>query len=97
MYFDWNFTIFPNGLIDNEPSLVQVMAWHPTGAKPFPEPMMTQFIDSYIPSFDDSKKWHLTEIIEINIKIGLNVIHNFLKNTAFLHVCYFNFPSHYTI
>ena len=29
-------------LIDNKSSLVQVMAWHQTGAKPLPEPMMTQ-------------------------------------------------------
>ena len=28
-------------------SLVQVMAWHQTGAKPLPEPMMTKFRAPY--------------------------------------------------
>ena len=35
--------------IDDESSLVQVMAWHHTGAKPLPEPMMTQLTDTYMP------------------------------------------------
>ena len=35
------------GSIDNKPALVQVMAWHWTGDKPLPEPMMTQFTDAY--------------------------------------------------
>ena len=30
------------------PALVQVMAWHQTGTKPLPEPMMTQFNDVYL-------------------------------------------------
>ena len=38
----------PKSPIDNKPALVQVMAWHRTGDKPLPEPMMTQFIDAYI-------------------------------------------------
>ena len=38
----------PKGAIDNKPALVQVMAWHGTGAKPLPEPMLTQFTDAYI-------------------------------------------------
>ena len=29
--------------IDNKSSLLQVMAWHPTGAKPLPEAMLTKF------------------------------------------------------
>ena len=33
--------------IDNNPALFQVMAWHQTGDKPFPGPMMTQFIDAF--------------------------------------------------
>ena len=30
----------PKGLIDNKPTLVQIMAWDRTGDKPSPEPMM---------------------------------------------------------
>ena len=38
----------PRSPIDNKPALVPVMAWRRTGAKPLPEPMMTQLIDSYM-------------------------------------------------
>ena len=38
----------PRSPIDNNPALVQVMAWHLSGAKPLPESMMTQFNDAYI-------------------------------------------------
>ena len=31
----------PRNPIDNKPTLVQVMAWRPTGDKPLPEPTMT--------------------------------------------------------
>ena len=34
--------------IDNKPALVQVMAWRRIGDKLLPEPMMTQFTDSYM-------------------------------------------------
>ena len=34
--------------IDNKPALVQVMAWHRTGDKPLPEPMLTQSTDAYM-------------------------------------------------
>ena len=34
--------------IDNKPALVQVMAWHWTGNKPLPEPMLTQLIHTYM-------------------------------------------------
>ena len=36
----------PNGPIDNKSALVQVMAWHLTGDKPFPGPMPIQFTDA---------------------------------------------------
>ena len=35
-------------LIDNKPALVKVMAWCLTGAKPSPEPMLTQFTHAYM-------------------------------------------------
>ena len=38
----------PNAPIHNKSALVQVMAWHLTGAKPLPEPMLPQFTDEYI-------------------------------------------------
>ena len=38
----------PRSPIDNKPALVQVMAWHQTGDKPLPEPMMTQCADAYM-------------------------------------------------
>ena len=38
----------PRGPIDNNPALVQVMAWRRTGDKPLPELMLTQFTDAYM-------------------------------------------------
>ena len=38
----------PNGLIDNNTALVQMMAWHRIGDKPLSEPMMAYFGDAYM-------------------------------------------------
>ena len=38
----------PKGPINNTPALVQVMAWHRSGAKPLSEPMRTRFTDAYM-------------------------------------------------
>ena len=38
----------PKGPIDNNPALIQIMAWHRIGDKPLSEPMLTQFADAYI-------------------------------------------------
>ena len=38
----------PRSPIYNKPALVQVMAWRRTGNKPLPDPMMTQFTDTYM-------------------------------------------------
>ena len=35
-------------VIDNKSALVRIMAWGPTGDKPFPGPMLTQFPDAYM-------------------------------------------------
>ena len=44
----------PRGPINNIPALVQIMAWRRTGDKPLPEPMMTQFSNTYVsPSLHD--------------------------------------------
>ena len=36
----------PHGVIDNKSALLQVMAWHLTGAKPLPEPMLSKISDT---------------------------------------------------
>ena len=38
----------PRSPIVNTPALVHVMAWRPTGNKPLPELMLTQFTEAYI-------------------------------------------------
>ena len=38
----------PKSPIDTKPALVQVMAWHRTGVKSLPEPMVTWFTDTYM-------------------------------------------------
>ena len=38
----------PKDPIDNMPAFVDVMAWHRTGDKPLPEPVLTQFTDTYM-------------------------------------------------
>ena len=40
----------PRSPIDNEPALVQVMAWHQIGDKPLSDPMRTWLTDEY--------RWH---------------------------------------
>ena len=40
--------LVPRSPIDDEPALVQVIAWRRTGDKPLPEPMLTQFTDAYM-------------------------------------------------
>ena len=54
--FSWNIRILiqfspkfvPKCPIDNKSALVQVMACRPSGAKPLPEPMLTQFTYAYM-------------------------------------------------
>ena len=49
LYFNSNFTDFvPNGSIDNNSALVQVMGRHQTGDKPLPEPMHTHLTNVYM-------------------------------------------------
>ena len=40
--------IVAKGPIDNNPALVQIMAWRRTGDKPLSETMLTQFIDAFM-------------------------------------------------
>ena len=40
--------VVPRSLINNNLALVQVMAWHQTGDKPFSEPVLTQLTDVYM-------------------------------------------------
>ena len=48
-------SVVPGGPIDNMSALFRVMAWHQTGNKPLPEPMMTQFTDAYIHAYTHAK------------------------------------------
>ena len=44
-----NFTeFFLDGAVGKKSALVQVMAWRQEGAKPLPEPMMSQSINTYM-------------------------------------------------
>ena len=36
------------GPIDNNPALVEIMAWRQIGAEPLSEPMLTRFTDAYM-------------------------------------------------
>ena len=38
----------PKGQVDNNPALVQIMAWHRIGDKPLSEPKVTQFYDAHM-------------------------------------------------
>ena len=38
----------PKSQIDKNSALVQVMAWRQTGDKPLPEPILSQFTDTYM-------------------------------------------------
>ena len=38
----------PKGPIDNNPALVQIMAWRRIGDKPLSEPVLTRFTDTYM-------------------------------------------------
>ena len=42
--FHWN--VILEVQLTNKPTLVHIMAWRPTGDKPLPEPIMTQFTDA---------------------------------------------------
>ena len=43
----------PKGPIDNKSTSVHVMAWRLFGAKPLPEPMLTQFTDTYMRNYGE--------------------------------------------
>ena len=47
-------TFVPKGPTDNKSALVLVMTWRPTGGKPLPETMLTQFTYAYM--------WHKREM-----------------------------------
>ena len=58
--FPFKLQFIPNGTIDNKSALAQIMACHLTGAKPLSEPMMTNFIDTYMHhSAYNRKRLHL--------------------------------------
>ena len=62
----------PRSPIDNEPALVQVMAWRRIGDKPLSEPMLTWFTDAYMQHYGEmtlSTKitgWHHQTLLHNN-------------------------------
>ena len=71
-YFDVSFTevcFVPKDPIDNEPSLVQIMAWRRTGDKPLSEPMMALFTDAYV-SLCLNELYNKIKLIEIYIALN---------------------------
>ena len=40
--------LVPGGQMKNKSALIQVMAWHRTGDKPLPDPMLNEFTDAYM-------------------------------------------------
>ena len=56
--FDSNLVqIWPLGAIDIMSPLVQTMAWRRTGAKPLPDPGVTQSNDAYMPQWANQLIW----------------------------------------
>ena len=48
IFIQISFDFVPEGPINNQPALVQIMVQHQTGNKPLPEPMMVKFIGIYV-------------------------------------------------
>ena len=48
MLIEISFKLVPKGPFDNNPALVQVMAWHRIGNKPLSEPVLTRFTEAYM-------------------------------------------------
>ena len=63
----------PKGTIDNKSALVQVMAWHPTGDNALPEPMLTQFIDTYMWHQEEMSWYKLWGLAIIAILLSFNI------------------------
>ena len=40
--------LVPNGPVDNNPALVQIMDWRRIGDKPLSQPMLTRYTDAYM-------------------------------------------------
>ena len=44
----WGFSMEFLTILDNNPTLIDVMAWRRPGDKPLPEPLLAQFTDAYM-------------------------------------------------
>ena len=55
----------PESSIKNKSALVQVMAWHLTGDKPLPEPLLTSFTNTYMQQGDELTHWPLRVFYEV--------------------------------
>ena len=49
--FKFSLAFVHNGLINNIPALVQIMAWRRPGGKPLSEPMMVSLLEAYMSHF----------------------------------------------
>ena len=56
----------PKGSIDNNPVLVQIMAWHQPGDKPLSEPVLTWFTDAYMKKTATIVQHYLTSFSNFN-------------------------------
>ena len=52
-----------NAPIYNKSVLVQVMAWHRTGDKPLPEPMLAKFTDAVLGADESMHGWTTRDVL----------------------------------
>ena len=63
LIFSWK-CLFPRFQLTKRSPLVLAMGWYRSGAKPLPDPMMTQFTDSYL-GLPGLKLVHLSNFINV--------------------------------
>ena len=51
------------GPTDNNPALVEIMAWRRIGDKPLSEPMLTRFTDAYMRHSGEMSQWRIYGLI----------------------------------
>ena len=72
-------------------ALVYVMAWHRTGDKPLPEPMMTNFYDTMIPHVCPCLLSNSSKVEQIDLKLGAQLTSNIGKKTLLFFMTSFLF------
>ena len=96
----------PKGSIDNDPALIQIMAWHRKGDKPLSEPMLTWFIDVYAALGEDELKHfdgattHLFNHVSYEWRNNSSVLDNIETNDSSVwhsSCCYLIWTTHHLI